>query len=201
MIRLAAAGAPQGAQGAAHLVVELVYAAAGGEHQPVDDALHAAGHTAVVHGRGQQDAVSFNAGGDDVVDAVIIPHAAEAAGVQTVVAGHAGVDVGTGLEYLELHAGGFHLLADGVQQEGGVAVFPGAAVDGDDLHKGDLLICNGIIIQENGEIDNMTLPSDFLSKAVAGFSFVISPASLIVGGAAVWYDGPDKSEFGGRADI
>ena len=90
----------------------------------------------MVHGRGQQDAVGLDAGGDDVVDAVVLADAAEAAGVQAVVAGHAGVDVGAGLEHLKFHAGGFHLLTDSVQQEGGIAVFTGASVDSDDLHKG-----------------------------------------------------------------
>ena len=77
MIGLAAAAAPQSAQGAAHLVVELVHTAAGGQHHAVQHALHAAGDARVVHGRGQQDTVGLAAGGDDVVDAVVLHDAAE----------------------------------------------------------------------------------------------------------------------------
>lgn len=90
-------------------------------------------------GAGQQDAVGFDAGGNDVVDHVVGLHAAQRAGIQAVIAGHAGVDPGTGLEHLELHAGGRHLFAHGLQKPGGISVFPGASVDGYNLH-GSLLL-------------------------------------------------------------
>ena len=135
LVRLHAAAAAQGTQGAAHLVVELVHPTARRQHHPVQHALHAPGDAAMVHGRRQQDAVRLDAGGDDVVDHVVGLDAPEAAGVQTVVAGHAGMDFGAGLEHLELHPGGLHLPPDRLQHLGGVAVLSGTAVDGHDLHK------------------------------------------------------------------
>ena len=104
----------------------------------------------MVHRGGQQDAVGFDAGGDDAVDAVVIPDAAEASGVEAVVAGHAGADVGAGLEDLEVHAGGLHLPAHGLQALGGVAVFAGTSVDGDNFHKGASLLLIACIVSKNG---------------------------------------------------
>ena len=98
---------------------------------------------------GQQDTVGLDAGGDDIVDAVVIADAAQAPGVQAVVAGHAGVDVGSGLERLELHAGGFHLLADGLQAQRGVAVFAGTSVDGYDLHIDSLQFLFGSCLDDS----------------------------------------------------
>ena len=93
----------------------------------------------MVNGACQQDAVGFDAGGDDVIDHVVILHAAQGSGIQAVVAGHAGVDPVAGLEHLKFHAGGAYLLAHGFQQPGGVSVFAGASVDGYDLHGISLL--------------------------------------------------------------
>lgn len=80
-------------------------------------------------------AVRLDAGGDDVVDHIVGLDTPEAAGVQAVVAGHAGMDLRPGLEHLELHPGGLHLPPDHLQHLGGVAVLSGTAVDGHDLHK------------------------------------------------------------------
>ena len=89
----------------------------------------------MIHRSCQQDAVRLDAGGDDVVDHIVGLDTPEAAGVQAVVAGHAGMDLRPGLEHLELHPGGLHLPPDHLQHLGGVAVLSGTAVDGHDLHK------------------------------------------------------------------
>ena len=130
-------------------MVELVVAAAGGQHQPVQHALHVAGDAAVVHGAGQQDAVGLDAGGDDVVDHVVGLDAAQGPVVQAVVAGQAGVDLGAGLEHLELHAGGLHFLADRLQAKGGVSVFAGTSVDGYDLHIDSLQFLFGSCLDDS----------------------------------------------------
>ena len=114
-------------------MMKLVFSAGCSQHHPIQHALHIAGDTGVIDRGGQQNAICFDALFDDGIYCIVL-HASQGSGIQTAVAGKAGLYVGTGLHHFKFHTGFFHLCADDFQQPGIVAVLSGASVDRDDFH-------------------------------------------------------------------